>query len=211
MLNNARRSNNDMAMSYVRVIHTVPDGPNVDVYANDELIVSDLAYGDYTDYLTIPEGRYKISLHVAGSETPAVLSNMLTVNPGSIMTVAAVGTLDDIGMLAITDTNNTRNSREASLRFLHLSPNAPAVDITLPNGTVIFSNVSFKDITPYIDVPPMDYTLQVRVAGTSDVVLTVPNVNPMANNFYTVYAIGLVGGDPKLDALLIQDGDINIQ
>ena len=207
MYNNTKFTNNELSMGYVRVIHTVPDAPNVDIYANDKLIFNNLAYGSYTDYLPIPEGTYKISLYVAGTKNSPVLANMLTVNKNSILTVAAVGTLSDIGLLAITDANETKKPGKALIRFLHLSPNAPAVDITLPNGTVIFSNISFKHITSYIDVVPMNYTLQVRVAGTSNVVLTVPNVNLNADKYYTVYAIGLVGENPELDALLLLDGE----
>lgn len=207
MYNNTKYTNNELPMGYVRVIHTVPDAPNVDIYVNDKLIINNLAYGSYTDYLPIPEGTYKISLYVAGTKNPPVLSNMLTVNKNSILTVAAVGTLSDIELLAITDVNETRKPGKAMIRFLHLSPNAPAVDITLPDGTVIFSNVSFKHITPYIDVAPMNYTLQVRVAGTSSVVLTIPNVNLVADKYYTVYAIGLAGGKPELEALLLLDGE----
>ncbi len=211
MLNNTRNTNNQMSVGYVRVIHTVPDAPNVDVYANDELIVSNLSYSHYTDYLSIPEGTYTISLYVAGTKDSPVLANMLTVNRNSILTVAAVGTLSDIGLLAIADANVSRTPGKAMIRFLHLSPNAPAVDITLPNGTVIFSNISFRHITSYIDVAPMNYTLQVRVAGTSNVVLTVPNINLIADKFYTIYAIGLVGGKPGLEALLIMDGENNMR
>ncbi len=203
---NSMYTQRELKIGYVRIIHTVPDAPNVDIYANDNLIANNLAYGDYTDYLSIPEGTYKISLFVAGTKNSAVLSNMLKVNQNSILTVAAVGTLSDIGLLAIADANETRKPGKAMIRFLHLSPNAPAVDITLPNGTVIFSNVSFKQITPYIDVAPMNYTLQVRVAGTSNVVLTVPNINLVADKYYTVYAIGLVGNKPELEALLLLDG-----
>ena len=207
MYSNARYTANDMSMGKVRVIHTVPDAPNVDIYANDKLIISNLAYSDYTDYLSIPEGTYKISVYVAGTKDSPVLSNMITVNKNSILTVAAVGTLTDIALLANTDSNEARKPAKAMIRFLHLSPNAPAVDITLPDGTVIFSNVAFKHITPYIDVMPMNYTLQVRVAGTSNVVLTVPDVNLDADRYYTIYAIGLAGGSPELEALLLQDGE----
>ena len=206
MYNTTKYANNELSMGYVRVIHTVPDAPNVDIYANDKLIINNLAYGSYTDYLPIPEGTYKISLYVAGTRNSPVLANVLTVNKNSILTIAAVGTLSDIGLLAITDANETKKPGKAMIRFLHLSPNAPAVDITLPNGTVIFSNISFKHITSYIDVVPMNYTLQVRVAGTSNVVLTVPNVNLNADKYYTIYAIGLVGENPELDALLLLDG-----
>ena len=211
MYNNTIYTEEELSMGYVRIIHTVPDAPNVDIYANDKLIVTNLSYGKYTDYLPIPEGMYKISLYVAGTKDSPVLSNMLTVNKNSILTVAAVGNLSDIGLLAINDANEVKKTGKAMIRFLHLSPNAPAVDITLPNGTVIFSNISFKHITPYIDVIPMNYTLQVRVAGTANVVLTVPNVNLDADKYYTVYAIGLVGGKPELQALLLLDGENSVK
>lgn len=50
MNNNQRSTNyqNQNAMGYVRVLHAVPDAPNVDFYANGILIVSDLAYSEYT-------------------------------------------------------------------------------------------------------------------------------------------------------------------
>ena len=211
MYNSSMYAQRELSMGYVRIIHTVPDAPNVDIYANDQLIVNNLAYGVYTDYLPVAEGTYRISLYVAGTKDSAVISNMLTVNRNAIITVAAVGTLSDIELLAIPDANETRMPGKALIRFLHLSPNAPAVDITLPDGTVIFSNVSFKHITPYMDVTPMSYTLQVRVAGTSNIVLTVPNVNLMTNKYYTIYAIGLVGEKPELEALLLLDGDNNMK
>lgn len=198
---------NEMSMGYVRIIHTVPDAPNVDIYVDDDLIVNDLAYGEYTDYLPIPEGTYRIALYVAGTRDNPVLVNMFTINQDSVSTVAIVGDLSEIGFLAISDANEPIESGRSMVRFFHLSPNAPAVDITLPNGTVIFDNVSFKQITPYIDVNPLNYTLEVRVAGTSDVVLTVPDVNLAGDNFYTVYAIGLAGEEPGLEALLVMDGE----
>ena len=207
MHNNARYNEGKMSAGYVRVIHTVPDAPNVDIYADNKLIISNLAYGEYTDYLMLPVGTYQISVTVAGTQNRPVIANMFTVTQNTISTIAAVGTLKDIGLLAITDADEAKKPGKAMVRFLHLSPNAPAVDITLPDGTVIFGNVSFKHITRYLDLTPMDYTLQVRVAGTSNVVLTVPGVNLSADKYYTIYAIGLVGERPELEALLVLDGE----
>ena len=195
-----------MPMGYVRVIHTVPDAPNVDIYANETMIVEDLAYGEYTEYLAIPEGEYKISVYATGTTDAPVVTNMLNVEPNKVLTVAAVGMLNDIGLLAIRDVDDPEDTQKSMIRFLHLSPNAPAVDITLPDGTVVFDDVSFKQITPYRDVTPMNYTLEVRPAGSSDVVLSVPGVDLESGKYYTVYAIGLVGEEPGLEALLIQDG-----
>jgi hypothetical protein len=192
-------------MGNVRILHAVPDAPNVDIYADDALIANDLAYGEYTDYLELPEGKHKIELFVAGTINEPVLKNVLTVVGDTYLTVAATGTLDNMGFVGIVDADMIMNPGKAMIRFAHLSPDAPAVDITLQNGTVIFQDVSFKEITSYLDVLPMDYTLQVRVAGTETTVLTVPNVNVEEGNFYTVYAIGLVEEEPELEALLLVD------
>ena len=192
-------------MGYLRVLHAVPDAPNVDVYANDKLIAKNLPYSQYTKYLTIPEGTYTISLYVAGTKDSPVLVNMLSIDKNSRLTVAAIGRLSNISLLAISDASMPADPSKAMIRFAHLSPNAPAVDITLPDGTILFNNVSFKQVAPYISVPPSTYTLQVRLAGTDTVVLTVPNVKLEGNKFYTVYAIGLVGETPALQALLVLD------
>jgi hypothetical protein len=195
----------NLSTAYIRVLHAVPDAPNVDVYADDQLIAKDLAFGKYTDYISVPEGNYEITVYAAGTKSNPVLDNMLTIRPDTIHTIAAVGTLNTIGVLAIPDRMAGSDSG-ALVRFCHLSPNAPAVDITLPDGTILFRNVSFKQLTPYLSVNPMNYTLQVRAAGTSTVVLTVPNVNLRSGMVYTIYAIGLVGREPELSALLVTDG-----
>ncbi len=96
----------------------------------------------------------------------------------------------------------------AAVRFVHLSPNAPIVDIAVLGGPVLFSDVTFKSATTYIQVPAGTYNLGVKVAGTGTVVLKAP-ASFEAASVYTVFAEGLVGGkDPllALGALIQYDG-----
>ncbi|RDU24878.1 DUF4397 domain-containing protein [Anaerosacchariphilus polymeriproducens] len=207
MYNKNNRNNLPMgSIGYVRVMHTVPDAPNVDIYANDELIAENLTYGEYTDYLPIPQGIYMITLYAAGSEDAPILSNLLMVHGNCCLTVAAMGMLNNINFIAISDADAPLLPNRAMVRFMHLSPDAPAVYITLPDGTLLFNMVSFGQITPYTEVMPMNYTLDVKVAGTTTTVLTVPDVNLSAGKYYTIYAIGLADGSPELEALLLEDG-----
>ena len=57
----------------------------------------------------------------------------------------------------------------------------------------------------YTCVPAGTYTFRVTPAGTDNVVLTVPNVILTANTLYTIYAVGLVGEEPALEALLVTE------
>jgi Domain of unknown function (DUF4397) len=202
--------NSSPPWGYIRVLHAVTDAPNVDVYANETLIFNDLAFGEYTPYLPLPEGRYKIEVYVAGAINDPILTNNLTNNEGAYLTVGLTGTLDDIAMVGIVDKDMPVDPGKAMIRFAHLSPNAPSVDLTLPNGNVIFDDVSFREITTYMDVLPMNYTFQIRGAGTTAVVLTVPDVDPQTGKYYTIYAIGLVADQPELEALVLTDGEESV-
>ncbi len=104
-----------------------------------------------------------------------------------------------------THPRDAKMPQKAKVRFIHFSPNAPAVDITLPNGTVLFKNVPYKGVTDYIEIAPGTYTLQVRPTGTERVVLTIPNFVIRPNEEKSIYAIGLVNGTPGLEAVVLND------
>jgi len=191
--------------SCIRVFHAVPDAPAVDVYANDYLIVKNISYKHTSQYLNLPSGSTNIKIYPAGSMCNPVLNVNIVVPPMEILTVAAVGTLSTIGLLVIEEPKFCAPDCQTNIRFGHLSPNAPMVDITLKDGTVIFANVSFKDVSDYLRVAPGTYQLQVRIAGTNQVVLNLPPVDLEPKNFYTIYAVGLVGEMPPLEALLSLD------
>lgn len=194
--------------SYVRILHASPDAPPVDIYANGNLIAKNLAYKQLTNYVPVKPGEYTIQVYPTGKKLNPVINTKLTVPQNSSFTIAAVGKLANISLLPIMEVYMPMvDKRKSYIRFAHLSPNAPAVDITLPDGKKLFSNVSYKQYTDYISVEPGNYTLQVRPAGSNQVVLTVPNVKLLPGTIYTVYAVGLVGETPPLDAIISVDGE----
>jgi hypothetical protein len=94
-------------------------------------------------------------------------------------------------------------SGKAHIRFFHLSPDAPGVDVGVLNGstfTPVFANRSFETQTSaatnaaFTPVDAGTYTFQVRVAGTSTVALNIPGVTLEAGKIYTVFARGLLAG-----------------
>lgn len=191
--------------SYIRVLHASPNAPAVDIYANGNLIVSDLAYMESSPYIPVPSDNYSIMVFPTGQKTDPVVTTDIFIPPNTIFNVAAIGELPDISLYPIQEPTAAPNMGRACVRFVHLSPNAPAVDIKLADGTEVFTDVEFKDMTGYVCVPPGTYTFTVTPTGTDDVVLTVPNIELSSNNAYTIYAIGLVGESPALEALLIPE------
>ena len=192
--------------SYLRILHASPKSPNVDVYINDMLKFKNLAYAYFTDYIEVITGNYNVKVYAAGTKTNPVLSKNLFVPPEKIYTIAAIGLLPNIDLLPVPETKVMQPADKAYIKFAHLSPNTGPVDITLPDGKILFKNISYKSYTDYIEVPAGTYTLEARPTGTKTTVLYIPNIKLKPQRFYTVYAIGLLKGKPGLQALIPLDG-----
>ncbi len=86
------------------------------------------------------------------------------------------------------------------LRVVHLSPDAPNVDV-LVNGSKIISNVAYKNGSDYLKLSSGSTRLQVRPTGSStDVIDTTANL--ASKQDYTAMAVGLAG---SINPLLLTD------
>jgi hypothetical protein len=186
----------------VRVAHLSPDAPLVDVYVNGTKALSGVAYEDVSSYLPIPAGSVNFKVTPANAATPVVIDATVNLNSGGNYTVAATGLLASIQPLLLEDDRGTTG--QAKVRFVHTSPDAPAVDVAVTGGPVLFSNVSFRQYSGYPQVAPGTYDLEVRVAGTTTVALAIPGVSLRSGTNYTVFAVGLLG-NKSLGALPVVD------
>jgi LPXTG-motif cell wall-anchored protein len=192
-------------MARVRVVHASPDAPAVDVWVNGSVAFSNAPFKGITDYATLDPATYNVQVTPTGATQPVVINADLTLAAGTDYTVVAVGQLANIEPLVLVDNNSAPAAGKAHVRFVHASPDAPAVDIAVAGGPVLFSNVPFKGVGDYLPVDAGTYNLEARIAGTSNVALSVSGVNLEAGKVYTIFAMGLAGGEPALTAVASVD------
>jgi hypothetical protein len=191
----------DSHMARVRVVHASPDAPAVDVLVNDNVAFSNAAFKGITAYAALDTGTYNVKVVPTGATEPVVIEADLALEGAKDYTVVAVGKLENIEPLVLVDNNSTPAEGKAHVRFVHASPDAPAVDIAVKDGPVLFSNIAFKGVGDYLPVDAGTYDLEVRLAGTETVALDVPGVNLTGQTVYTVFAMGLASGEPALTAV----------
>ena len=184
----------------VRVVHASPDAPAVDVLVNDGVAFSNAPFKGITDYAALSTGTYNVKVVPTGATTPVVIEADLNLEAKDY-TVVAVGLLENIEPLVLVDNNSAPAAGKAHVRFVHASPDAPAVDIAVKGGPVLFANVAFKEVGDYLPVDAATYDLEVRLAGTDTVALDVPGLALADGAVYTVFAMGLAGGEPALMAV----------
>lgn len=188
-------------MSNVRILHASPDAPSVDIYLNGKVTLKNVKYKQFSDYLQLPAGNYRIDIFPTGNQSRPVLSEMFILMPAITYTIAASGRASNLKLLPVID-QPFISAGETKVRFVHLSPDAPAIDIAVKDGDVLFKNMSFMEATNFLSVSPIKVDLEVRVAGTNSVVLTVPKVQLKADRAYSMFAVGFVNGTPSLDVII---------
>src|SRR5438105_14980692 len=79
--------------SFVRLVNASPDVGTVDVFVDGAKFLSNATFATITDYLQLPAGHHRVQVALIGKGTGAsVITQALSVQPGTAYTVAAIGT-----------------------------------------------------------------------------------------------------------------------
>lgn len=90
----------DAGSALVRLVHASPDAPAVDVYANDQLVFENAAFGESTAYVAVPAGAYTLDVRPAGDPETTVASFDVTLELATAYSAYAIGYLEPPADLA---------------------------------------------------------------------------------------------------------------
>jgi hypothetical protein len=199
----------------VRVLHASPDAPAVDVFVNGDAVLTGVPFKTISGYLDVPPGEYDIAVAPEGAGIDsAVIEATLPLEAGTDYTVAAVNRLADIQAQVFVDDNDVGfPATKPRVRAVHLSPDAPAVDIAVTDGpgiedpAVVVKGLNYRNATGYLELLPTDYSFEIRAAGSDTGVFEFDApLEPGAT--YTAFAVGLLeseSDDQAFDVVLSQD------
>ena len=196
----------------VRVLHASPDAPAVDVYLDDAKVdaLTNVPFATISGYLDVPAGDHNVKVYATGSTTDPVIDADVTVAAGARYTIAATDAVASITAQVLED-KPSPDCDSASVRVVHFSADAPAVDVATTGSDpadAVVKNLEYPNATGYVALPAGSYDLEVRLAGTTTVALPLPGVAVEGCNAYTVFAIGsaaspAVGGNALQVALAV--------
>jgi len=192
----------------VRVVHAIPAGAPIDIYAGDLAVFESLAYKAVMPYRVVEGKRYVFSARPAGMPNAKPLaSNTEGLDNGDYYTVFALPGLNHgVHLRVVDDLLTAPAAGRAKLRVVHGSIDAGEIDLVVPGATTaLFDGVDFQSVTRYEELEPLNGQIEIRGEGQAAALATLANVHIEAGHFYTVVVVGTVHSTPKLEAFMIED------
>jgi Domain of unknown function (DUF4397) len=159
------------ASARVRVLHLSPDAPKINVYVDGASTLTAVPFKTATKHAQVPAGTHTIEIRPAGSANGNPLATTReTLARGAAYTLAAVGPAAKLQIMVLKDDFTAPPAGKAKLRGIDASPQSPPIDIAIAGGPVLFHDLTFPEATPFATVEAGSMALEVRLAGTEQVV-----------------------------------------
>jgi hypothetical protein len=215
--------------SDIYVVHGIPGVP-VDVYAapsgeidaDTEPLLPGFQPGDAVGPVSLPAGDYDIVVTGTGGDPTDPGDRVIDFSaegegpvevPGGLDVTVVANVANDAEtptLTVIVEDLAPTGAGETRVNVRHQA-NAPDVDITLEDGTVLVDGLTRGD-EGTLEVPAGEYTVQIRVAGTDTVVETVGPVDLAAGVLHNVYATGSAEPGSDFDfAVVLQTFDVGAE
>lgn len=199
----------------VRAVHAVPGGPTVDIFADGDPLFEGVSFFSVSAFETAPAGD--VPLEVFNADDPgadAIVSETVRDVPaGASQTVTVAGVIEPAAdqqsiQVDVFPDDLEPTAGSAEVRIIHLSPDAPAVDVIVgnedPDGQLLAS-LSFGEATAdNVVLPPGTFTVTIFEAGTETAVGTFDLPPIEAGENYTVFAVGLLQSGDEDTAFSLQ-------
>jgi hypothetical protein len=231
----------------IRFFHAVPTDVKVDIELDHRRVFFDLEYKNATKYMRIRPGDRKITIKISGSNDTILWDNFY-ISPSTPYTVVIQGLLDvkksknidqvtggtpdtSLKMNIFLDHNNTPDECYSQVRFIHLSPKSPPVDVYTGNY-LVFPNVlygSTAESTIYMQFSTeTDHSITIKQSlnaimkepqnnqnnqNNMDIDLLGPiNIKFKNQYVYTIYTVGIYGSNnTPLEIALVRDWPYIVQ
>lgn len=177
--------------AYLSIINTSPSLGTFNVYLNGSQVnTGALAFGGVLSYVQYTAGDFATKFTTASSTDP-LLSKTITLAENNTYSYFVIDKGEKLDGLLITDVMNVASTEKAFIRFIHLSPDAKALDFAIEDKGNIISNKSYKEASEFVAVDAGTYNLQLKDHDSQELKTNLEASTLTAGKYYTIISRGL--------------------
>ena len=190
---------------YIRFLNASPAEQRVDIYANGRKVAENLLYREFTEYMKVFPGWYRIAVYATGTKRNPLYVMTLRVQANDILTMAVIGLAGEITAETINDSRRWLNRNQAYVRFAQLSPNAPTMDAYWDDALVL-AELNYQDVSRYLQTTAGSHNLKMRDSLSGANLVESPDVSVEKGKAYTIYIVGDINDRTGLQILVPLEG-----
>jgi len=188
-------SNSDLQVdaSAINVVNAYPGQIGVSFFLDGQYVNGPaLFYGDNSGYLLTYAGLRNFDVTVGGTNQ-LLASGILNLQKDKNYSVFFTAQ-NSTGMLVLSEDDlSDPPAGKAKIRFVNVSPDASAMNLTVNGGTSLFTDQAFKTSSSFTVIDPATYTFD-ATSGETGAMAETTNVSIEAGKIYTVWTGGLASG-----------------
>ena len=182
------------------VYNVSPTFTTYDAYLNgSKLNSAALPFGGGTKYAQFNQGTYEAKFTVAGALEPVYTKSAISIGNSAFSTLYLTGTAGNFDGLLLQDDIGNFTIEKSYVRFINLSPDAPALDLKIKDGATITTNKAYKGYSGFVAVDPGAKVFEIKDAITGTVKATLESTTLAKTSFYTVISRGKITPNGSLE------------
>jgi len=174
------------------VVNASPNLQRFDFVIDNRLVNDDaFDFSERLAYFNIFTGTRSIGIYKDQTKDSLRTGRLVAVS-GKIYSLYVVGIAPNHEFLVVQDSLVRPATGKAQIRFMNLSPNAPALKLNYGLDSTLFNNIVYKGRTEFVEVTGgKNYNLSISPATGTGNTATQANVKIESNRIYTVWAKGI--------------------
>jgi hypothetical protein len=182
----------DPTISYLRIINASPSLATYNAYFNGNMVNSAaLPFGGAVNYVSYVAEAYSLKFTTASS-TESLLTKTITLNASTYYSSYLINKPAALDVYTISDDLSIPSTDKAYIRFINLSPDAPALDLAKTTATtMLVTNKAYKNASGFVAVDAGTYTLDAKETSSGAVKATSVSTSFTAGYHYDIICGGL--------------------
>jgi hypothetical protein len=174
------------------VFQASPDEPPLNFSLNSVQVGQNgIAFEQGIDYVTVAVEALTATFVTTKTDS-TIASSSITLAPNKAYSLFLENIRANAGILLLTDSLTNPGANNTGVRFVDLSPDAPAVSLVIQGGKTLVTGSAFKGYTTFLPIAGgVSYTFNVVNTSTGAVLATLPNVTLPKASDYSILLEGL--------------------
>lgn len=177
--------------SYIRFINASPTLGTYNIYLDDKIVNTvPIPFGGTVSYKPYIFGNHTVK-YTTATNSESILTKQITLTGNQIHSAYLIDKDAKMDLLLVIDDASVTSTTKAFVKFINLSPDAPALSLDIKAGANLVKDKTYKLGSPFVQIDPKTYDFDIKDAN-GVVKTTLTGIEMVAGRYYTIISRGML-------------------